>query len=82
MCCTLFYKKVLFLFSDRIIPSQSPVNGYYKSLYLDHGGTLFGSDERLKSGIHLGIYRQFRLCVTTAFVGRRTRRMRAKPAPL
>lgn len=36
MCCVLFMKKVLFLFSDRIIPSQSPVNGYYGSLYLDH----------------------------------------------
>lgn len=31
-----FYKKLLFLFSDRNILSQSPVNGYYESLYLDH----------------------------------------------
>ena len=48
MCCVLFMKKVLFLFSDGNILSQSPVNGYYESLYLDHGGTLFWSDERLK----------------------------------
>ena len=61
MCCVLFMEKVQFLFSDGNILSQSPVNGYYKSLYLDHGGTLFWSDERVKSGIHLGIYRQFRL---------------------
>ena len=43
-----FYEKVPFLFSDGIIVSQSPVNGYYESLYLDHRGTLFWSDERLK----------------------------------
>ena len=48
-CVAFFFmKKVLFLFSDGIMLSQSPVNGYYKSLYLDHGGTLFWSDERLK----------------------------------
>ena len=61
-----FYEKLLFLFSDGNILFQSPVNGYYESLYLDHGGTLFWSDERLKSGIHLGIYR-----ASFAFVLRR-----------
>ena len=32
LCCVLF-EKVLFLFSDGIILCQSPVNGYYGSLY-------------------------------------------------
>ncbi len=58
-------KKVVFLFSDGNILPQSPVNGYYGSLYLDHADHE-GSDERLKSGIHLGIYR-----ASFAFVLRR-----------
>ncbi len=36
MCCVLFMEKVQFLFSGGNILSQSPVNGYYGSLYLDH----------------------------------------------